>query len=233
MRPSERAGKHTLPGPFRLGSCGIWELGLSYHRKGGAMYSRTFRNACFFVVSLVVLNLTATVAHAGARNVSTVRGQLTVSCRPTKSAYEGRYEYRLAGKVIRSLSSDCSPASGTSFISIEQVFLSKGSTTLLIVEGATATSQTIRVLFIPKVGALLTVDTLGGDGYALVRNTPTQFKLISPGGGFALSGDRMSTWTCEIEIDFSRGTASGNLVVPFEPGLPQSICQTQVERVKV
>lgn len=197
------------------------------------MTPRKLRNSLVFAtVCLVVLNLSANIVFASARITSTAQGQLSVRCRPTGSPYEGRYEYRLAGKVIRSLSSDCSPEGRSSYISIEQIFQSKTSTTLLIIEGMTATSQVVRVLFVPKKGSLLIVDGLGGDGYALVQNTPTRFKLIRPGGGFALSGTRKSTWTCEIEIDFSRGTAIGSLVVPFEPGLPQSVCESQVERVK-
>jgi hypothetical protein len=77
----------------------------------------------------------------------------------------------------------------------------------------------------------LVVDQLGGDGHALIQKTSTTFRLVAPGGGFALSGDRRSTWTCVIDINFAAGRVSGDLAVPFEPGLPRSVCQTELKRV--
>jgi hypothetical protein len=156
-----------------------------------------------------------------------------VKCQATKSRYAGLYVYQLAGKRISPLSSECDPDMGTSFIYIEQIFRNKSSTTLLIIEGVTAISQNIRVLYIPKAGPISVVNSYGGDGYALVMKSPTAFRLISPGGGFALSEDRMSTWTCEIEIDFARGTANGDLAVPFEPGLPNSVCKADFKRMSI
>lgn len=170
-------------------------------------------------------------ASAEGLSANTVRGKLSVKCAPTGGEYEGRYQYFLAGKSVRPLSSDCSPGVGTSHISIEQVFRSTASTTLLVIEGHTATSQNIRVLHVPRHGPAIVVDALGGDGYALVQKTPIAFRLIAPGGGFALSGDRRSTWTCVIDINFATGRVSGNLAVPYEPGLPRSVCQTELKRV--
>jgi hypothetical protein len=177
-----------------------------------------------------LLALSTSSLHAETKRTATVRGPLTVACRATSGHDQGQYEYKLSGKAIRSLSSECSPGYFASYISIEQVFHSQTSTTLLIIEGVSADSQNVRVLYIPKVGSALLVETLGGDGFALVQKSPSKFKLTNPSGGFVNSGDRKSTWTCVFEIDFAKGIASGSLAVPFEPDLPLSICNTKVAR---
>ncbi|MFC0683072.1 hypothetical protein [Novosphingobium clariflavum] len=192
-------------------------------------------NAAHFKLLAALLTVCAQVvvsasvpAHAQSSSSHTVRGQLSVSCEPENGADEGRYEYQLAGKTIPALSSECEPGNSTSYISIEQVFQAERSTTLLIIEGVSATSQNIRVLNIPNEGRASVVDAYGGDGYALVQKADGRFRLISPGGGFALSADRMSTWTCAVDIDFAHQSAHGALVVPFEPGLPESVCEVGV-----
>jgi hypothetical protein len=86
----------------------------------------------------------------------------------------------------------------------------------------------VRVLHIPLKGAGVVVDTLRGDGYALVQKSSTTFRLIAPGGGFAMDDGRKSTWTCTIDLDFRRGSVDGNLAVPHEPGLPNSVCEAEL-----
>lgn len=171
------------------------------------------------------------IAHAESQTTNTVRGPLTVACKPVGGKFDGRYEYRLAGKRISGLTSECAPAMSTSYIYIDQVFRSKTATTVLILEGVSAASQMVRVLHIPLKGPGSSVEQLGGDGQALVQKSPTSFRLISPGGGFAVSDSRKSTWTCVIDIDFAKARASGDLAVPYEPGLPSSVCDAEVKRV--
>jgi hypothetical protein len=183
------------------------------------------------LIALPFIAALGSPAQGEGRTINTVRGQLTVSCAPTKGKFDGNYQYMLTGKRIAALSSECSPEMSTSYIDIDQVLRSKANTTILILEGLSAASQNVRVLYIPLKGPAYSVQQLGGDGQALVQKSPTSFRLISPGGGFALSDRRKSTWTCVIDIDFAGGTVSGDLAVPFEPGLPRSVCDAEIRRV--
>ena len=193
--------------------------------------SSMIRNSCA-VLLLFILSWWPCAAHA-ASSAQTSRGRLVVKCSPSGKPYEGNYSYVLAGKRIPKLSSECSPGMRASYISIEQVFRSPTRTTLLVIEGVTADAQTVRVLSIPAKGAIEVVDLLGGDGYALVEKSPTLFRLTAPGGGFALSDKYKSTWTCVVELDFAKGIASGNIAVPHERGLPQSVCQPILDRIQI
>ena len=177
--------------------------------------------------------ISSPTAHAETQAAKTVRGPLSVGCRASKGRYEGRYVYKIGRRPIPALGSECDPQIGISFIYIEQIFNNGDSTTLLIIEGVTATSQNIRVIHIPKIGMASVVDSYGGDGYALVMKSPTMFRLISPGGGFAISEKRKSTWTCVVEIDFANHSVSGDLAVPYEPGIPNSVCEAEFKRIVI
>ncbi|QAY80404.1 hypothetical protein [Sphingosinicella sp. BN140058] len=173
------------------------------------------------------------IAADAPTTVDTVRGQLSISCRPAGGEFDGRYEYRLAGKLVPGLSSDCYPGAATTYIVVDQTFRTSRATTLLILEGQAAASQTVRVLDIPRVGDASVLDMLGGDGHALVQKSETNYRLTAPGGGFVTENGGKSTWTCSIEIDFAAAKADGHLVVPYDPKVPDSVCGARLQRIRL
>src|SRR4051812_27042998 len=124
-----------------------------------------------FVLSVLCLATVGSVANAETKATKTVRGQLSVSCRPSARS-EGRYEYRLAGKPIPALSSECSPGVGTSYIYIEQVMQTKSATTVLVLEGVAADSQTVKVCTSQRAATCRSSKRLGGMGKPWCRKLP-------------------------------------------------------------
>src|SRR4051812_25139348 len=183
-----------------------------------------------FISAALLTSGHAVHAQGFIKSAHTVRGELTVFCRAAKRG-EGRYQYRLNGKMIPKVGEECSPGDAASYISIEQQFQSPNASTLLMIEGMSAMYATIRVLRIPTTGPLLMVEGLGGDGYALVQRTPNEFRLSVPTGGFAVSDQRMSSWTCVYYINFDKRTIYGSLAVPHEEALRDSLCKTRIEAV--
>jgi hypothetical protein len=172
-------------------------------------------------------------AWARTKSVQTVRGTLVYGCLPVNRTGDGVYTYRLSGKALSALKGECFPDHGISYVELEQALAFPFATTLLMFEGLTADAQTVRVIHIPKTGLAYHLDLVGGDGAALVALSSKRFRLTLPSGGFAVSEDRKSTWTCVYNIDFASGKVSGSLAVPHEVGLPYSVCDAKLQLLKL
>ncbi len=178
------------------------------------------------VFCVAVLGLGSPVLAAGSNSVSTVAGTLSGRCQP--SGESGRYVYMLGRTRLRSLESECSPDGGSSYTTFPRRWSARGRTTVLNLEGnGTVWSQTVRLLHFQPKGKPLSLETSGADISIATQLSPTRYRLVLPGSGFAVSGEKMSHWKCDYLVDFGTRKVVAKLVAS-DKRVPKSVCETSI-----
>ncbi len=165
------------------------------------------------------------------RVVATVAGPFRGACE--REGESGSYRYSLAGQEIRSLASECAPDHSAHYVNFKEVWRAKNSTTVLALEGMSGVYQHARLLHFRARQLPLAVHAFGGDVISAKQRSVDRFHFVMEGRGFALSSDRQSHWICVYDVDFKAATVSYRLQTPHEAGLDASLCDAQVEQVRL
>lgn len=138
----------------------------------------------------------------------------------------GEYRYTLGGRTLPSLNADCFPGSFTSNVSINEVWRSRRHTTVLMTEGISAVSQTVRLIHFRVGESPLAVDLFGHDITSKIRLSETEFRLVQQVINMA-----RDTWDCEYDINFGTRIVSSRLMNSQNSDITAEVCEAEITEV--